>query len=135
MLGIRFVEKRATQRRRTTSKVQVNLKFSGPNSYTPHHDNMPPRIQLLVPRRLTLRTKPLATRRSAIKATYRFATDDAVKGPVQENPGAVPSGASESHLPHVTEEQAALDKVMGEVPPQTEEQSTPIQEVRRQFMT
>ena len=34
------------------------------------------------------------------------------------------------NAPHVTEEQAALDKTMGETPPDIEGQGTPVQEVR-----
>lgn len=48
---------------------------------------------------------------------------------MQEKAADTPHGANESQLGHVTEEQAAMDKIMGDVPPQTEEQSTPIQEI------
>lgn len=34
------------------------------------------------------------------------------------------------NAPHVSEEQAAMDKTMGETPPDIEGQGTPVQEVR-----
>jgi len=38
-------------------------------------------------------------------------------------------GPNMEQLPHVSEEQAALDKIMGETAPQIEEQGTPVQDV------
>lgn len=47
-------------------------------------------------------------------------------------PGEKPKGPNEgvSHSMHVSEEQAAYDKAMGDTPPDIDGQGTPVQEVR-----
>lgn len=56
----------------------------------------------------------------------RYASDDASKGSAEPRV----KGPNMDQLPHVTEEQAALDKVMGENPPEIDEQGTPVSEVQ-----
>ena len=90
---------------------------------------MPPRLSLLAPRRLAFRTTPLVPQKRLSPLQSRLASDDALKDPVQENPGEQPSGANESQIPHVSEEQAAMDKIMGDQPVEIEERGTPVQEV------
>jgi hypothetical protein len=85
---------------------------------------------IAAPSRLAFRTRPLVPSKRISPFQSRLASDDTIKRPFQANPGGQPSGANESKLPHVTEEQAAMDKVMGEEPPQIEEQGTPVQDVR-----
>jgi hypothetical protein len=87
---------------------------------------------LLRPARLAFRPKTAPSRR-CLATTQRLYADDPSKGSVHSNPGTATGGANESRIPHVSEEQAAIDKIMGEVPPQTDEQSTPIQEVKEQY--
>ena len=89
---------------------------------------MPPRTSLFTPQKLAFRTRSLIPQKR-IAPTQRFYADDATKEPVQTNPNTTPAGANESQAPHVTEEQAAMDKIMGEEPPQIEEQGTPVQDV------
>lgn len=90
---------------------------------------MPPRAPLLLPQRLVFRTNQLIPRKRIAPVQRRLATDDASKLSTQSNPGEKPAGANETRLPHVTEEQAELDKIMGEQPPEIEERGTPVQEV------
>lgn len=99
---------------------------------------MPPRSQLLL---------------SAFSASRRLWTADSVSPPVQlcvrlgsrrnitadekPLPKADSSGAgpNQEQLPHVSEEAAATDKIMGEQPPQVEEQGTPVAEVCTYLLT
>jgi len=70
----------------------------------------------------------ISARASAHSTPSRYQSDP-IKGPAQAEPGKQTSGANESQLPHVTEEQAAMDEIMGETPPQTDDQSTPVAEI------
>jgi hypothetical protein len=90
---------------------------------------MPPRVNLLASKCLAFRTTPTVPQKRLAVPSTRLASNDASKGPVQSNPGGAATGASESRLPHVTEEQAELDKVMGQEPPEIEERGTPVSEV------
>ncbi len=90
---------------------------------------MPPRLLLSAPRKLAFRTTPVVPQKRLAPIQSRLASDDASKISTQTNPGEQLGGSHETRLPHVTEEQAALDKIMGEEPPQIEEQGTPVQEV------
>lgn len=56
-------------------------------------------------------------------------TDQKVNNVPPVNQEGVKSGPNESQLPHVTEEQAAMDKSMGQTPPDIG-QGTPVQDVR-----
>ena len=61
----------------------------------------------------------------------RFASNDASKKqPATTEVGSNFKGATQDPMPHVSEEQAAIDKITGETPPDIE-QGTPVQEVRR----
>jgi hypothetical protein len=91
--------------------------------------NMPPRVPLLVHKRLAYRTTPTVPQKRLAVPLSRLASNDASTGSVQSNSGQPQTGASESRLPHVTEEQAELDKVMGQEPPEIEERGTPVSEV------
>ena len=89
---------------------------------------MAPRISLFTARSVAFRTKPLIPQKRiapgpAFLQQQRAATDDALKHDSNEF-----RGANESQLPHVTEEAAATDKIMGETPPDID-QGTPVQEV------
>ena len=95
---------------------------------------MPPRMSLLLPRRLPVRAAPRSLTQNPIAVQSRYASNDSPAGRMQEKAEDTPSGGNESKLGHVTEEQAEMDKIMGEVPPQTDEQSTPLQDVRIQFI-
>lgn len=86
---------------------------------------MPARLSILTPRSVAFRTRPvIPQKRLAPGVTHRFASD-AAKDPQGT---ATPKGPNEDQLPHVSEEQAAIDKSMGATPPDLE-QGTPIQEV------
>ena len=89
---------------------------------------MPPRLSLLAPRRLAFRTTPVVPQKRIALLQSRFASGDGLQDPVQERPGEQPSGANESQIPHVSEEQAAMDKIMGDQPVEIEERGTPVQE-------
>ena len=90
---------------------------------------MPPRISLLAPRRIAFRTKCIPSSKRFSRPQPRFASNDASGPPIQENPGEPPSGANESQLPHVSEEQAAMDKITGEEPVEVDQHGTPVQEI------
>ena len=84
---------------------------------------MPPRLMLST-RSIAFRIRPVVPqKRAASSLQARFASDDATKAPETKGPNM-------DNAPHVTEEQAALDKAMGETPPDIEGQGTPVQEVR-----
>lgn len=85
---------------------------------------MPPRIPLLSTRLIEYRTRPIVPqKRAALRLQQRFGSDDATKAPGTKGPNM-------ENAPHVSEEQAAMDKTMGETPPDIEGQGTPVQEVR-----
>lgn len=85
---------------------------------------MPPRISVLNMRSIVFRTRPVVPqKRAAQSLQQRFASDDATTAPE-------PRGPNMDNAPHVSEEQAAMDKTMGETPPDIEGQGTPVQEVR-----
>lgn len=90
---------------------------------------MPPRLPLLTTRRLAFQTIPIVPQKRLLPLHTRLASDVVSKDPVQSNPGEQPSGANESQIPHVSEEQAAMDKIMGDEPVEIEERGTPVQEV------
>lgn len=88
-----------------------------------------PRTLLLPIRDATCRNRPQALKRKiAPLIQTRLAAGDPVKF-TQMPPGA--KGPNEDQLPHVSEEQAAMDKVTGATPPDIE-QGTPVQEVSLQ---
>ncbi|KAJ9631205.1 uncharacterized protein PV06_03998 [Exophiala oligosperma] len=91
---------------------------------------MPPRLHLFTSRSVTLRPKTSAPPKSFARAALqrRTASDDASKKPATTPVGPDTQGPTVDQLPHVTEEQAALDKSMGENPPDIE-QGTPVQEI------
>ena len=76
-------------------------------------------------RTLTFRTRPLVPRkRLAQAAVPRYASND-----VNDDPASSTSkGPNEDQLPHVSEEQAAIDKSMGNTPPDLD-RGTPVKEV------
>ena len=90
---------------------------------------MPPRLSLRAHRRIAYRSTPIVPQKRLLPIQYRLASDDASKAANQSNPGEVGTDVKENHIPHVSEEQAALDKVMGQQPPEIEERGTPVQEV------
>ena len=90
---------------------------------------MPPRISFLSTRAIAFRTRRVVPqKRAAPSLQQRFASDDATKAPGSEGPNM-------NNAPHVSEEQAAMDKTMGETPPDIEGQGTPVQEVRHTTRT
>lgn len=85
---------------------------------------MPPRISALSLRSVAYRTRPVVPqKRTAQSLQQRFASDDATKASEVKGPNM-------DQAPHVSEEQAAMDKTMGDTPPDIEGQGTPVQEVR-----
>ena len=92
---------------------------------------MPPRLNLFTARPVAFRTRPSIPQKRFFPGTpqQRAASDDAAKKsattPEEE---ARFKGPNQDQLPHVTEEQAAMDKTMGETPPDVG-QGTPVQEV------
>jgi hypothetical protein len=79
---------------------------------------------MLSTRSIAFRTRPIVPRkRAAPSLQSRFASDDPTKAPETKGPNM-------DNASHVTEEQAALDKTMGETPPDIEGHGTPVQEVR-----
>lgn len=90
---------------------------------------MPPRISFPSARSIAFRPRRVVPqKRAAPSLQQRFASDDATKAPE-------PQGPNMNNAPHVSEEQAAMDKTMGETPPDIEGQGTPVQEVRHTTMT
>lgn len=86
---------------------------------------MPPRLSLLPVRPATFRTRPVVPqKRLAPVISPRFASNDTKEPRYPGNP----QGPNQDQLPHVSEEQAAIDKSMGDTPPDLE-QGTPVQEV------
>lgn len=76
-------------------------------------------------REVVYRSRPQILKRKLAPAVQiRYNSNEQKTTPVP--PGA--KGPNEDQLPHVTEEQAAIDKTMGNTPPDIE-QGTPIQEV------
>jgi small subunit ribosomal protein S7 len=90
---------------------------------------MPPRPSILAPRRLAFRTTPIVPRKRFLQPSIRFASNGDSKDKIQPNLDPSPGDGSEKEIPHVTEEQAALDKVLGNEPPEVEERGTSVQEV------
>lgn len=92
---------------------------------------MPPRLHLFTARSVAFRTKPSIPQKRFAPGLlqHRAASDDASS----KQPATTPvhpnfKGPNMDQLPHVSEEQAALDKSMGETPPDIE-QGTPVEEV------
>lgn len=93
---------------------------------------MPPRISLFTARSVPFRTKPSIPQKRFAPSlvSQRKASDDAsTKAPATTPVDPDFKGPNMDQLPHVTEEQAALDESMGNTPPDIE-QGTPVQEVR-----
>lgn len=91
---------------------------------TPHATKMPPRISFSSTRLLAYRPKPISSAQTLRQvAPQRFASDNASQ---QIPEGA--KGPNMDQLPHVSEEQAETDKIMGETPPDIS-QGTPVKEV------
>lgn len=85
-----------------------------------------PRTFLLPVRDIAYRARPQALKRKIAPLTQtRFASNDPVKTS-QLPPGS--KGPNENQLPHVSEEQAAMDKITGGTPPDVD-QGTPVQKV------
>ncbi|KPI34703.1 uncharacterized protein AB675_9444 [Cyphellophora attinorum] len=96
---------------------------------------MPPRLPLRLPiRTATSQTIPRKLLPVAARAQSSKSDAEKAEGPglgrMQEKAAETPHGANESQLPHVTEEQAAMDKIMGEpASPQAEDHGSPIQDI------
>ena len=76
-------------------------------------------------RSLTFRTRPLVPqKRVAVRSSIRCASSSQKDLPVSESN----KGPNTDQAPHVSEEQAQIDKTMGETPPDLD-QGTPVQEV------
>ncbi|MCJ1356747.1 MAG: hypothetical protein MMC33_006742 [Icmadophila ericetorum] len=92
---------------------------------------MPPRIHITCPKRASAlssgqwtsfsKSTPLCLR----LAPHRGITADEKPLPTADKPG---KGPNQDQLPHISEETAAINKIIGETPPDIE-QGTPIQEV------
>jgi len=91
---------------------------------------MPPRLRLFSARSVAFRTQPLVRQKrfAPLILQQRAASDDATKGPATTPVDPKIKGPNMDPLPHVTEEQAAIDKSMGVAPPDVE-QGTPVLEV------
>ncbi|KIV98059.1 hypothetical protein PV10_01750 [Exophiala mesophila] len=92
---------------------------------------MPPRLSLSTVRSVAYRTKSSIPQKRFAQSTsqQRFASDDASKKqPATTEVGSNFKGATQNPMPHVSEEQAAIDKITGETPPDIE-QGTPVQEI------
>lgn len=77
-------------------------------------------------REVAFRPRPQVLKRKIVPITQtRFASGDQKVTPV---PPGQEAGANEGQLPHVSEEQAEMDKTMGETPPDIG-QGTPVQDV------
>lgn len=93
------------------------------NLERPVHLNMPPRISTLSLRSIAFRIRPVVPqKRTAQNLQQRFASNGATNAPEAKGPNM-------DNAPHVSEEQAAMDKTMGETPPDIEGQGTPVLEV------
>lgn len=93
---------------------------------------MTPRLSLFTARSLAFRTKPLTQPRSFIQgAQQRLASNNATDEAAERsiNQPKDPKGPNMDQLPHVSEEQAAMDKITGDTPPDIS-QGTPVKEVR-----
>lgn len=89
---------------------------------------MPPRISFSSTRLLAYRPKSaIPAQRLAQVAPQRSASDNASK---QIPEGT--TGPNMDQLPHVSEEQAETDKIMGDTPPDIS-QGTPVKEVILQY--
>lgn len=91
---------------------------------------MAPRLSLFTARSVAFRTKPLVTQKRLAPslAQRRKASDDATKKSATTPVDPDFKGPNMDPLPHVSEEQAAIDKITGETPPDVD-QGTPVQEV------
>lgn len=89
---------------------------------------MPPRLYLFTARSVSARVPNV---RHAVKPPFcklsqeRWITADEKPLPTAKKP----KGPNQEQLPHVSEEAAAVDKIMGEEGPDID-QGTPVQEVR-----
>lgn len=97
------------------------------------HPTMPPRLNLFTARSVAFRTRPSIPHKPFASSLLqqRAASDNASS----KQPATTPvdsdfKGPNMDQLPHVSEEQAALDKSMGNTPPDID-QGTPVQEVSR----
>lgn len=88
---------------------------------------MAPRLYLLsVPHRVARINQIVPQKRLLVPLQNRFASNDAKKSPSSSQP--IEQLNKETNL-HVSEEQAEIDKIMNQTPPDIE-QGTPVQEVR-----
>ncbi|KAK5053074.1 hypothetical protein LTR84_002048 [Exophiala bonariae] len=92
---------------------------------------MPPRLNLFTARSVAFRTRPSVPQKpfASTLLQQRAASDNASS----KQPATTPvdpdfKGPNTDQLPHVSEEQAALDKSMGNTPPDIN-QGTPVQEI------
>lgn len=84
-----------------------------------------PRCLFRPVREIAFRARPQVSRRKLCPITQtRFASDDQK---ISDVPAGT-KGPNEDQLPHVSEEQAAMDKSMGNTPPDID-QGTPVKEV------
>lgn len=85
-----------------------------------------PRVFFRPVREVAFRARPQISKRKLCPIVQtRFVSDDQK---ISEVPAGT-KGPNEDQLPHVSEEQAAMDKSMGNTPPDIE-QGTPVKEVR-----
>ncbi|KAJ9499141.1 hypothetical protein LTR99_005236 [Exophiala xenobiotica] len=94
---------------------------------------MPPRLPLFPARSVAFRSKPSASQKpffpTPLAIQQRPASDDAsTKKPAVTQVAPGTKVGNEDQIPHVSEEQAALDKTMGNTPPDIS-QGTPVQEI------
>ncbi|KIY00371.1 uncharacterized protein Z520_04056 [Fonsecaea multimorphosa CBS 102226] len=99
---------------------------------------MAPRLSLFTARSVPFRTKPTIPQKRFAPAPssllqQRAASDNAASSKDDQSPKKTPlhpqaKGPTEDQLPHVTEEAVAIDKSMGNTPPDVE-QGTPVQEI------
>lgn len=84
-----------------------------------------PRCLIRPARELSIRTRPQVLKRKLLPlAQNRYASDQPRVSQVPEGT----KGPNEDQLPHVSEEQAAMDKIMGDTPPDIT-QGTPVKDV------
>lgn len=86
----------------------------------------PPRVQLLHATRSLILRPNKASPRCLCLVPRRTITADEKPLPKADNPQPK---SNQEQLPHVSEEASAMGKISGEGGPETEEQSSPIQEV------
>ena len=118
-------------RRSSLTRLRITCGTSSALYHSTHTTTMPPRLNLFTARSVAFRTRPFIPQTTFTPGLvhHRAASDNASS----KQPATTPAdpnikGPSMDPLPHVSEEQAALDKSMGNTPPDIE-QGTPVQEV------